>query len=183
MTDDTTLPTDPELQRCPETGNWPGTWRSPSQRRQHRPDLEREACIIWLMPEAEARQLPWLRERFGKPSPRQRGLVARSTTCSGRSIRFWTSTPEDRDAYQRLLQAGAGTAPIEAVWPPSIAAGQPAQPAHPHLLPLMWQAIAAEEGAPVVLPQLEPDPAAKVQILMQAFWRGLAPEQEAASHD
>lgn len=172
-----------ELRRCPETGNWPGTWRSPSQRKMYRPALEREVAIHWLLPEAEARRLPWVRERFWSKRPKRSDLVAFSADSRGRCVRCWLSRPEDQDAYQRLLQAGAGTAPIEGIHPPTIAVGQPAMPAHPFLLPLMWQAIAASEGSPVELAQLEPDPgaeAAKVQILMQAFYRGLAPEPEVA---
>lgn len=172
-----------ELRRD-EHGNWPGTWRSPSQKRMHRPALEREVQITWVLPEGEARQLPWLRERFPTTRPKRSDLIAYSTDARGRCIRAWFSRPEDQAAYDELLRRGAGTAPIEAVWPPSIAAGRPSQPAHPHLLPLMWQAVAAEEGIPVELPQQEPDPSAeaKVQILMQAFYRGLRPEPGVASH-
>lgn len=185
MNDDNHLHPDPELRRCPETGNWPGTWRSPSQRRDRAHDLARESSIIWQAPEAEARRLPWARERFGKPSRSQKGLIARSVDGRGRTIRYWVCRPDDRDAYGDLLRKGCGTAPIEAVWPSSIAVGRPAPPAHPHLLPLMWQAIAAEEGHPIELPQLEPAPAAealKLESVMAAFWRGLMPDGEAVRH-
>jgi hypothetical protein len=165
-----------ELQRCPETGNWPSTWRSPSQKRMHRPALEQEVQITWLLPEPEARQLPWLRERFWGKRPKRPDLIAYSTDARGRCIRCWLSRPEDRHAYAELLRKGCGTAPIEAVHPPTIAVGQPALPAHPFLLPRMWQAIAASEGTPVELPaanmQSTPQKLAEIE---SAFWEGMRP--------
>lgn len=167
-----------------EHGNWPSTWRSPSQKRMHRPALEREADIVWVLPEQQARQLPWLRERFPTTRPKRSDLIAYSTDARGRCVRAWFSRPEDRDAYAELLRKGCGTAPIEGVWPPSIQLGHASQPAHPHLLPRLWQAIAAEEGTPVDMRFMQPDPAAesrKLQEIEMAFWAGLRPEQ-AVSH-
>ncbi len=164
-----------ELQRD-EHGNWPGTWRSPSQRRQQRPALEREAAITWVMPEAEARAMPWLRERFLATRPKRRDLIGYSTDARGRCIRSWFSRPEDQAAYQRLLRLGCGTAPLEAVHPASIEVGRPAMPAHPFLLPKMWQAIAASEGTPVELPAEAPDDVANAGQIMRSFWQGLAPD-------
>lgn len=165
-----------ELRRCPETGLWPGTWRSPSQRQMHRPALEREVAITWVLPEAKARQLPWVRERFWSKRPKRSDLIAYSTDSRGRCIRCWLSRPEDRAAYAELLRRGAGTAPIEGVHPPSIAVGRPALPAHPFLLPLMWQAIAAEEGNPIELPQPDQDSSAQKLIEIEsAFREGLRP--------
>lgn len=161
-----------ELQRD-EHGNWRGTHPSPSQKKMHRPDLEREAEITWVIPEAEARQLPWLRERFLSSRPKRRDLVAYTSDARGRCIRCWFSRPEDQDAYQRLVSQGCGTAPLEAVHPPSIEVGRPALPAHPFLLPKMWAAIAASEGDPVELPAAEPTLASTDGALL-AFWRGLA---------
>jgi len=171
-----------ELRRD-EHGNWPGTWRSPSQKPMNRAALERESEIRWVVPEAEARALPWLRERFTGTRPKRSDLIAFSTDARGRCIRAWFSRAEDRAAYARLLRAGAGTCPLEGVHPPSIAAGQPALPAHPFLLPEMWAHISADEGAPVELPQ--PAPAAETTKLVEverAFWRGLRPEPEVASN-
>lgn len=164
-----------ELQRCPETGNWPGTWRSPSQRKMNRPALEREATITWLLPEAEARALPWLRERFPSTRPKRSDLIAYSTDARGRCVRAWFSRPEDQHAYERLVRAGAGTAPIEAVHPATIEPGRPAAPAHPFLLPRMWQAIAASEGETVELPEdIQPSPH-KLAEVESSFWQGLRP--------
>lgn len=165
-----------ELQRCPETGNWPGTWRSPSQRKMNRPALERETGITWLLPEAEARALPWVRERFWSKRPRRPDLIAYSTDARGRCIRCWLSRPEDQQAYERLVRAGAGTAPIEAVHPATIEPGKPAAPAHPFLAPLMYANIAASEGTPVKPPatNMQPSPQ-KLALIESAFWEGLRP--------
>lgn len=163
-----------ELQRD-EHGNWPGTWRSPSQRKMNRPALEREATIVWLLPEAESRALPWVRERFWSKRPKRADLIAFSTDNRGRCIRCWLSRPEDRHAYAELLRKGCGTAPIEAVHPPTIAVGQPALPAHPFLLPRMWQAFAASEGEAVELPEdIQPSPQKSAEI-ESGFWEGLRP--------
>lgn len=164
------------LRRDPSTGLFPGTRPSPSQRPQHRHDLIREIKIIWVVPEDQARALPFARERFGRPLRHQKGLIAKAVDGAGRAVRYWVAKPEDLSAYSKLLQKGCGTAPIEAIWPPTIAAGRPALPAHPFLLPAMWANIAADEGAPVELPQ--PDPAAETTKLVEverAFWRGLHP--------
>lgn len=170
-----------ELQRD-EHGNFKGTWRSPSQARAVRDQLSREQRIIWLLPEHEVRSLPWARERFGRPSPHRRGLVAKSIDARGRTVRFWSACEEDQIAYQRLLTMGAGTCPLEAIWPPSILVGQPSQPAHPHILPRLWAAIAAADGELVALP-LEPAPnPLLMKEIERAFWAGLRPEPEVASH-
>jgi hypothetical protein len=165
-----------ELRRD-EHGNWPGTWRAPSQRKMHRPQLERETALVWLLPEAEGRGLPWLRERFPTTRPKRSDLIAFTTDTRGRCIRAWFSRREDQAAYLQMVASGAGTCPIEAVHPPSIQLGQPSQPAHPHLLPALWANIAAAEGTPVELPQ--PDPEVRSRALVEverAFWKGIQPE-------
>lgn len=163
----------PEVLRDPETGLFPGTYRAPSQDRRHRRRLAEETGIEWLMPEGEARGLPWLRERFMATRPRRSDLVAYSIDARGRCVRCWLSRPEDRAAYDRLLRLGVGTAPLEGVHPPSIEPARPALPAHAFLLPRMWQAIAADEGDPVALPPAEPG-LASADDLRRPFWRGLA---------
>ncbi|MEB3331154.1 MAG: hypothetical protein VKI83_01495 [Synechococcaceae cyanobacterium] len=165
-----------ELRRCPETGNWPGTWRSPSQRKMHRHDLVREVEVRWLVPEDQGRALPWARERFGRPLRHQRGVIARSMDAAGRAIRFWVARQADLEVYARMLRAGAATCPIEAIAPWTIQPGKPAAPAHPFLVPELWQAIAASEGTPVELPQ--PDQQAEARKLIEiesAFRDALRP--------
>jgi hypothetical protein len=56
-------------------------------------------------------------------------------------VRAFTADRQSIAAYAELQRQGAGTCPIEAVWPQSIAPGQPAEPAHPYLLQL--QAVIA----------------------------------------
>jgi hypothetical protein len=49
-------------------------------------------------------------------------------------VRAFTADQASIDAYAELQRKHYGTCPIEAVWPPSIATGQPAEPAHLYLL-------------------------------------------------
>jgi hypothetical protein len=49
-------------------------------------------------------------------------------------VRAFTATKESIAAYAALQREQYGTCPIEAIWPPSIAPGQPAEPAHLYLL-------------------------------------------------
>jgi hypothetical protein len=164
-----------ELQRD-EDGNWPGTHPSPSQRRQNRYLLMNEREIVWLLPEPEAKRLRWARERFGKPLRRERGMIAKSIDGRGRAVRYWTARPNDLETYAAMLKRGNCTCPIEAIWPPSIEAGQPAMPAHPFLAPELWANIAAAEGTPIELPAEAPDDVANAGQIMRSFWQGLAPD-------
>lgn len=162
-----------ELQRDPETGNWQGTWRSPSQRRQNRFLLADEREIVWVMAESTARALPWARERFGKPLRNQRGMIAKSIDGRGRAVRYWIARPNDIETYAAMLDRGNATCPLEAIWPPSIEVGRPSMPAHPFLLPKLWAAIAASEGERVQLPEPATDHTAAVNDALLNFWQGL----------
>jgi hypothetical protein len=164
-----------ELRRD-EHGNFKSTRPSPSQRPQHRLDLIRETAIVWLIPEDQARALPWARERFGRPLRRQRGLIAKAVDGAGRAVRYWLARAEDLEIYNQMLKAGDATCPIEAIAPWTIAPGKPAAPAHGFLLPELWANIAADEGNPIELPQ--PDQYSSAQKLIEiesAFRAGLRP--------
>lgn len=88
--------------------------------------------LVWLKPQAKAP--PWLRETF--PHVRRRSPVvwAVTTDSRGRVVREFVVSDQTLEAYAQLQRQGAGTCPIEAVTVSSIAAGQPAEPAHPWIL-------------------------------------------------
>ena len=88
----------------------------------------------WANPAADAP--PWLRESFPNRRPPAGRLWAFTTDSRGRVVRAFTADRQSIAAYAELQRQGAGTCPIEAVWPQSIAPGQPAEPAHPYLLQL-----------------------------------------------
>lgn len=71
-----------------------------------------------------------------QPPPPAGRLWAFTTDSRGRVVRAFTADRQSIAAYAELQRQGAGTCPIEAVWPQSIAPGQPAEPAHPYLLQL-----------------------------------------------
>jgi hypothetical protein len=106
--------------------------RSQNPRNAHH--LTREVALEWAKPAAMAP--PWLRESFPNRRPHQSRLWAFTTDSRGRVVRAFTADQASIDAYAELQRRECGTCPIEAVWPPSIVPGQPAEPAHTYLLQL-----------------------------------------------
>jgi hypothetical protein len=109
-------------------------WPSRSQRPQNAQHLAREVALHWPRPATKAP--PWLRESFPSRRPPATRLWAFTTDSRGRVVRAFTAGRLCIAAYAELQRTQCGTCPIEAVWPPSIAVGQPAEPAHRYLLQL-----------------------------------------------
>jgi hypothetical protein len=109
-----------------------------SCRPRHAEALAREVELRWAKPAAKAP--PWLRESFPSHRPPASRLWAFTVDCRGRVVRAFTADRLSIAAYAELQRQWAGTCPIEAIWPPSIAPGCPAEPAHPHVLQLMQEA-------------------------------------------
>ena len=109
-------------------------WPCRSQKPKHAERLAQETELRWVRPASEAPG--WLRESFQRTRPKSSSLWAFTTDSSGRIVRAFSADERSIAAYAELQRNGYGTCPIEAVWPPSIAPGQPAEPAHLHLLAL-----------------------------------------------
>ena len=105
-----------------------------SQRPQYAEALGKEVQLRWANPTAEAPA--WLRESFPSRRPPASRLWAFTTDSRGRVVRAFTADRQSIAAYAELQRQGAGTCPIEGVWPPTITPGKPAEPAHPYLLQL-----------------------------------------------
>lgn len=112
----------------------PLVWPSHSQDARNADRLAKEVELHWVKPASEAPG--WLREKFRRHRPRRASLWAYTTDRRGRIVRAFTADTASIAAYAELQRTGYGTCPIEAVWPPSITPGQPAEPAHPYLLQL-----------------------------------------------
>ena len=109
-------------------------WPSHSQKPKNAPRLAQEVGLVWVKPAAQAP--PWLRESFRRRRPTTSALWAYTTDSRGRIVRAFIADKDSIAAYAELRANGWGTCPIEAVWPPSITPGQPAEPAHTYLLQL-----------------------------------------------
>lgn len=109
---------------------------APSQQPAAAPYLARERRLVWVRP--EAKQLPWLRERFHRrqdPPPVMGGWVhAWTADAAGRPVRTFTATAtslEDyADQWGTSTWCGLVTCPREAVAPQTIRCGAASRPAH-----------------------------------------------------
>lgn len=107
---------------------------APSQQPRHAEALASEVALHWPRPASKAP--PWLRESFQNRRPPASVLWAFTTDSRNRVVRAFTAAQRSIAAYAAggCGQFGPITCPIESVWPPSIAVGLPAEPAHPYVL-------------------------------------------------
>lgn len=97
---------------------------------RHAARLAAEMDLVWLQP---LDRFPWLREVFHSPMALWEidgATVAFTVDAAGRACREFRCSERSVAAYADLAASGAGTCPLEAVLPASVAIGEPAQAAH-----------------------------------------------------